>query len=118
MHFTSSNLLYDFPNGKYMLCSLLKKKKSSCGKYGSTRPATQLVQPNPLVLPCLSVSTSPGTDKSVLGGSHLVPFDTSSDGEFAVLLSYSKFCPRTSKTWGTSEKWVLKLRDERRGDIN
>ena len=27
MHFTSSNLLHDFPNGKYMLFSLLKKKK-------------------------------------------------------------------------------------------
>ena len=42
-----------------------------------------------------------------------MPSDTRFDGEFAVLLSYSRFCPRTSKTWGTSEKWVLELRDER-----
>ena len=42
-----------------------------------------------------------------------MPSDASFDGEFAVLLSYSRFCPRTSKTWGTSEKWVLELRDER-----
>ena len=28
-------------------------------------------------------------------------------------VSYSRFCPHTNKTWGTSEKWVLELRDER-----
>ena len=28
-------------------------------------------------------------------------------------VSYTRFCPCTSKTWGTSEKWVLELRDER-----
>ena len=27
MHFTSSNLLHNFPNGKYVFFSLLKKKK-------------------------------------------------------------------------------------------
>ena len=35
MHFISSNLLRNFPNGKYMLFSL-KKKKKSCEKYEST----------------------------------------------------------------------------------
>ena len=28
MHFRSSNLLHDFPNGKYMLFSKKKKKKN------------------------------------------------------------------------------------------
>ena len=41
-HFTSSNLLHDFPNDKYMLFSLLKKKKKkSCEKYGSIQPDPQ-----------------------------------------------------------------------------
>ena len=42
-----------------------------------------------------------------------MPSDTSFDGKFAVLLSYSRLCPRTSKTWGSSKKWVFELRDER-----
>ena len=28
-------------------------------------------------------------------------------------VSYSRLCPRTSKTGGTSKKWVLELKDER-----
>ena len=53
---------------------------------------------------------------SVSGGSHLVPSDTSSDGEFAVLQCklhqiLSSHAIEPSKTWGTSEKWVLELRD-------
>ena len=42
-----------------------------------------------------------------------MPSDTSFDGKFAVLLSYSRLCPRTSKTWGSSKKWGFELRDER-----
>ena len=41
--------------------------------------------PLPRVSP--SISASPGTDKSVLGGSHLAPSNTSSDGKFVVLQS-------------------------------
>ena len=37
MHSTSSNLLHYFPNSKYLIFSLLKKK-ISCEKYRSTRP--------------------------------------------------------------------------------
>ena len=38
MHFTSSNLLHDFPNGIHVVLFIKKKKKKSCEKYGSTRP--------------------------------------------------------------------------------
>ena len=41
----------------------------------------------PLSLVSPSVSASPGTDKSISYGSFLVPSDTSSDSEFAVLQS-------------------------------
>ena len=45
-----------------------------------------------------------------------MPSDTSSDGEFAVLQCklhqiLSSHAIEPSKTWGTSEKWVLELRD-------
>ena len=40
MHFTSSNLLHDFPNDKNMLFSLYIKK-NSCEKYDLTRPDLQ-----------------------------------------------------------------------------
>ena len=37
MHFTSSNLLYDFPSGKLIYVVFLFFKKKSCEKYGLTR---------------------------------------------------------------------------------
>ena len=49
MHFTSNNLLHNFPNGKYMLFFfyIYKKKK---WKYGSTRPnPTWNLQPEPVL---------------------------------------------------------------------
>ena len=103
-----------------MLFSLLKKKKKiHVENTGQPDPTRNPIDPTDLlVLPCLSVSISLGTDKSVSGGSHLVPSDISFDGKFAVLLSYSRFCPRTSKTWGSSEKWVFKLRDERQAVVS
>ena len=72
----------------------------------------------PLSLVSPSVSASPGTDKSISYGSFLVPSDTSSDSEFAVLQSklqqiLSSHAIEPSKTWGTSKKWVLELRDGR-----
>ena len=46
------------------------------------RYATTITEPVvPLSLVSPSVSASPGTDKSISGGSHLVPSNTSSDGE-------------------------------------
>ena len=47
MHFISSNLLHDFPNGKYMLFSLILKKKKSCentGQPNPTQPVTRLTR--------------------------------------------------------------------------
>ena len=42
IYFTSSNLLHDFSNDKYMLFSFKKKKKKkSSEKYGSTQPNPQ-----------------------------------------------------------------------------
>ena len=38
IHFTSSNLLHDFPNDKYMLFSLLKKKEKSYENMGQPDP--------------------------------------------------------------------------------
>ena len=43
MHFTSSNLLHNFPNGKYMLFSLFKKKKEHVKNTSQTDPT----KPNP-----------------------------------------------------------------------
>ena len=58
MHFTSSNLLHEFINGKYMLFSLkytyiyiyIYIHMCVCEKYESTRPATRLTRThfNPL----------------------------------------------------------------------
>ena len=70
MHFTLSNLLHDFSNGKYMLFYLYIYIYISCEKYRSTRPDSQsdwpepvltcnsfdLTQPDPPILPCLSLN--------------------------------------------------------------
>ena len=47
MYFTSSNLLRDFSNGKYMLFSLKKKKihVKNMGQPDPNWPTTQLTQP-------------------------------------------------------------------------
>ena len=42
MRFTLSNLLHNFPNGKHMLFSLLKKKKKIHVKYTDQLDPTRL----------------------------------------------------------------------------
>ena len=54
--------------------------------HSNSRYAT-ITEPVPLSLVSPSISASLGIDKSVSGDSHLVPSDTSSDGEFTVLQS-------------------------------
>ena len=49
MHFTSSNLLHDFPNGKHMLFYIYIYIYNSCEKYGLTDPTHNSIDPNPFL---------------------------------------------------------------------
>ena len=52
MHFTSSNLLHDFPNGKYMLFYLLKNNflKNHVKSTGQSDLTRNPIDPNPFLI--------------------------------------------------------------------